>query len=194
MPAGLTGTSQQDYTLFGNRQKRSTHSFHFSLHSKSWQGCGHGALHVLLAGLRLVPAQLCTLPTASELQHVCRHSDLHQWASACLSQLAIRGPALSAASSHARLLRCLRCLHACGSQVLATDVDHNSPSLMLFLDKEGRMLFNAGEGLQRMFRENKIKMQKVTGHAGGWACCACWWNRALATTPVACAMHARMHA
>ena len=48
------------------------------------------------------------------------------------------------------------------AQVLATDVDHSSPSLLLFLDKEGRMLFNAGEGLQRMFRENKTKMQKVS--------------------------------
>ncbi|KAL6762208.1 hypothetical protein V8C86DRAFT_2522363 [Haematococcus lacustris] len=46
-------------------------------------------------------------------------------------------------------------------QVLATDVDHNSPSLLLFLDKEGRYLFNAGEGLQRMFRENKLRMQKA---------------------------------
>lgn len=46
-------------------------------------------------------------------------------------------------------------------QVLATDIDHNSPSLLLFLGREGRMLFNAGEGLQRLFRESKVKMQKV---------------------------------
>ena len=46
-------------------------------------------------------------------------------------------------------------------QVLATDIDHSSPSLLLFLDKEGRMLFNAGEGMQRMFRENRLRMQKV---------------------------------
>lgn len=45
--------------------------------------------------------------------------------------------------------------------MLATDIDHNSPSLLLFVDKEGRLLFNAGEGLQRMFRENKLRMQKV---------------------------------
>ncbi|GFH16359.1 uncharacterized protein HaLaN_12762, partial [Haematococcus lacustris] len=49
-------------------------------------------------------------------------------------------------------------------QVLATDVDHNSPSLLLFLDKEGRYLFNAGEGLQRMFRENKLRMQKLDNY------------------------------
>jgi hypothetical protein len=48
-----------------------------------------------------------------------------------------------------------------GLQVLSTDIDHNSPSLLLFLDKEGRLLFNAGEGLQRLFRESKLRMQKV---------------------------------
>ena len=62
------------------------------------------------------------------------------------------------------------------AQVLATDMDHISPSLMLFLDKEGRMLFNAGEGLQRMFRENKIKMQKVWHLRGGPLICSTHCN------------------
>ncbi len=47
------------------------------------------------------------------------------------------------------------------SQVLPTDVDHNAASLQLFTDVGGRLLFNAGEGLQRMFRENKLRIGKV---------------------------------
>ena len=46
-------------------------------------------------------------------------------------------------------------------QVLASDVDHSSPSLMLVFDKGGRFIFNSGEGLQRLMRESKIKMAKV---------------------------------
>ena len=52
-------------------------------------------------------------------------------------------------------------------QVLASDVEGHSPSLMLFIDKEGRYLFNAGEGLQRIMRERKLKMQKVRERAVG---------------------------
>jgi hypothetical protein len=40
-------------------------------------------------------------------------------------------------------------------------VDHNAASLQLFTDVGGRLLFNAGEGLQRMFRENKLRIGKV---------------------------------
>ena len=39
-------------------------------------------------------------------------------------------------------------------------MDHNSPSLLLVFDK-ARFIFNAGEGLQRLMREKKIKMTKV---------------------------------
>jgi hypothetical protein len=46
------------------------------------------------------------------------------------------------------------------AQVLALDVDHTSPSLLLFLDKE-RYLFNAGEGIQRLFREHRKKITEV---------------------------------
>ena len=45
-------------------------------------------------------------------------------------------------------------------QVLATDIAHSSPSVMLFFDKQ-RYLFNAGEGIQRLFREHRLKIQKV---------------------------------
>ena len=76
-------------------------------------------------------------------------------------------------------------------QVLASDVEHNSPSLMLVVDKGGRYMFNAGEGLQRLMREKKVRMNKVRGHSVavcGWlppewtvsspadphvACCLC---------------------
>lgn len=63
-------------------------------------------------------------------------------------------------------------------QVLATDVDHSGPSLMLFNDKEGRILFNAGEGLQRLFRESKTKMQKVRvcGQHAGCSDAALAWS------------------
>lgn len=45
--------------------------------------------------------------------------------------------------------------------MLASDVEHNSPSLMLMVDKAGRYMFNAGEGLQRLMREKKVRMNKV---------------------------------
>ncbi|KXZ55190.1 hypothetical protein GPECTOR_3g335 [Gonium pectorale] len=48
-------------------------------------------------------------------------------------------------------------------QVLAVDIDHTSPSVLLFFDKE-RYLFNAGEGIQRLFREHKIKIKQVTAY------------------------------
>ncbi|GAX85788.1 hypothetical protein CEUSTIGMA_g13203.t1 [Chlamydomonas eustigma] len=51
--------------------------------------------------------------------------------------------------------------YSCFLQILGMDVDHNSPSVMLVLDKGGKYIFNAGEGLQRLMREKKIKMQKV---------------------------------
>ena len=44
--------------------------------------------------------------------------------------------------------------------MLGSDVDHISPSLLLVFDK-ARFMFNAGEGLQRLMREKKIKMSKV---------------------------------
>ena len=44
---------------------------------------------------------------------------------------------------------------------MGSDVDHNSPSLLLVFDK-ARFMFNAGEGLQRLMREKKIKMSKVS--------------------------------
>ena len=46
-------------------------------------------------------------------------------------------------------------------QVLASDVEHNSPSLLLNIDKFGKICFNAGEGLQRLVRENKVRLQKL---------------------------------
>ena len=44
---------------------------------------------------------------------------------------------------------------------------------MLVLDKGGRFLFNAGEGLQRLIREKKVRMTKVrmfsrVGTETGW--------------------------
>lgn len=51
-------------------------------------------------------------------------------------------------------------------QVLATDVAHSSPSVLLFFDKE-RYLFNAAEGIQRLFREHRLKINKAgTAKAG----------------------------
>eukprot|EP00955_Chlamydomonas_euryale_P115657 366367-Chlamydomonas_euryale.AAC.7 len=45
-------------------------------------------------------------------------------------------------------------------QVLASDVDHNCASLMLTVDPnkgfKTKIMFNAGEGLQRLVRENKV--------------------------------------
>ena len=41
-------------------------------------------------------------------------------------------------------------------------MDHNGVSLILVFDKGGRFMFNAGEGLQRLMRENRVKMSKVT--------------------------------
>lgn len=68
------------------------------------------------------------------------------------------------------------------AQVVATDIDHNSPSVFVVFDKE-RYLFNAGEGVQRQFRENKIKIAKVRGVAA--RPCAC---------SVRCRWRPRMHA
>ncbi|PNH04248.1 hypothetical protein TSOC_009630 [Tetrabaena socialis] len=45
-------------------------------------------------------------------------------------------------------------------QVLPLDIDHTSPSVLLFFDKE-RYLFNAGEGIQRLFREHKLKIKQA---------------------------------
>ncbi|GLC37922.1 hypothetical protein PLESTF_000610300 [Pleodorina starrii] len=45
-------------------------------------------------------------------------------------------------------------------QVLSVDVDHTSPSVLLFFNNE-RYLFNAGEGIQRLFREHKIKITQI---------------------------------
>lgn len=46
-------------------------------------------------------------------------------------------------------------------QVLALDIDHTTPSVLLFFNKE-RYLFNAGEGIQRLFREHKLKIKQVS--------------------------------
>ncbi|KAG2496087.1 hypothetical protein HYH03_005690 [Edaphochlamys debaryana] len=48
-------------------------------------------------------------------------------------------------------------------QVLPLDIDHTSPSILLFFDKE-RYLFNAGEGIQRLFREHKLKIKQVNAY------------------------------
>ncbi len=50
------------------------------------------------------------------------------------------------------------------AQVLGSDMDHNSASLMLSLDKGGKILFNAGEGLQRLIRENKVRLLKLDNY------------------------------
>ena len=42
-------------------------------------------------------------------------------------------------------------------------MDHNGASLMVVFDKGGRFMFNTGEGLQRMMRESRVKMNKVGG-------------------------------
>lgn len=49
-------------------------------------------------------------------------------------------------------------------QVLASDVDHNAATLLLNIDKFGRICFNAGEGLQRLVRENKVRLQKLENY------------------------------
>jgi hypothetical protein len=51
--------------------------------------------------------------------------------------------------------------YLCNVQVLAGDVDSTGPSLLLTLDKWGRLLFNAGEGIQRLIRENKLRTTNV---------------------------------
>ena len=53
----------------------------------------------------------------------------------------------------------------CYTQILSSDVDHSGPSVLLFVDMKdgGRFLFIAGEGLQRMFREYKLRISKVVG-------------------------------
>ncbi|GIL65868.1 hypothetical protein Vafri_19515 [Volvox africanus] len=48
-------------------------------------------------------------------------------------------------------------------QVLALDIDHTSPSVLLFFNNE-RYLFNAGEGIQRLFREHKIKINQINSY------------------------------
>ncbi|GLI60588.1 hypothetical protein VaNZ11_002748 [Volvox africanus] len=48
-------------------------------------------------------------------------------------------------------------------QVLALDIDHTSPSVLLFFNSE-RYLFNAGEGIQRLFREHKIKISQINSY------------------------------
>ncbi|GIL91146.1 hypothetical protein Vretifemale_18806, partial [Volvox reticuliferus] len=48
-------------------------------------------------------------------------------------------------------------------QVLALDIDHTSPSVLLFFNNE-RYLFNAGEGIQRLFREHKIKISQINSY------------------------------
>ncbi|EFJ44962.1 hypothetical protein VOLCADRAFT_118548, partial [Volvox carteri f. nagariensis] len=47
--------------------------------------------------------------------------------------------------------------------VLALDINHTSPSVLLFFNNE-RYLFNAGEGIQRLFREHKIKISQINAY------------------------------
>lgn len=46
------------------------------------------------------------------------------------------------------------------------DIEHTSPAVLLFFDKE-RYLFNAGEGIQRLFREHRLKIRQVGRLASG---------------------------
>eukprot|EP00198_Chlamydomonas_reinhardtii_P000339 XP_001689674.1 RNase Z-like protein [Chlamydomonas reinhardtii] len=48
-------------------------------------------------------------------------------------------------------------------QVLPMDIEHTSPAVLLFFDKE-RYLFNAGEGIQRLFREHRLKIRQVNAY------------------------------
>jgi hypothetical protein len=47
-------------------------------------------------------------------------------------------------------------------QFLVGDVGHNSSSVMLFVDRWGRLMFNAGEGVQRLIRGNRVRTKQVS--------------------------------
>jgi ribonuclease BN (tRNA processing enzyme) len=58
-----------------------------------------------------------------------------------------------------------------GLQVINVDNSTASPSVLLVLDNK-RYLFNAGEGIQRHFIENKQKMRQVGSSSSRGDACA----------------------
>lgn len=47
------------------------------------------------------------------------------------------------------------------AQVIVPDSAHTAPSVLLVFDKE-RYLFNAGEGLQRIFCQHRLRVSKAS--------------------------------